>query len=108
MNDFLANSEWFSFSAAIGGALWGVSLQPDFARAKMRSKAWRCFLAIIAAVFLGPGLLHTFFRGASTPVATAIMFATAAGALSVVPILGRRVQILAKTGRLWGLPEDKQ
>jgi hypothetical protein len=108
VNDVLANSEWFAFSAAIAGALWGVSLQADFSTLSMRSKTWRCFLAIIAAIFLGPGLLHTFFKGATGPVATAIMFVTATGALTVVPILFRRVQLLAKTGRLWGLPEDKQ
>ena len=108
MNDWLANSEWYAYSAAFGGALWGVSLQPDFATISFKTKAWRGTLAVVLAFFIGPGLLHAYFKGASTPVATAIMFGVSLGALTIVPIIVRRMQLLAKTGKLWGLPEDKQ
>lgn len=108
MNDWLVNSEWYAWSAAVAGALWGVSLQPDFGTIGIKTKAWRCLLAVLLALFVGPGLLHVWFDNASTPVTTAITFAISCGALTVVPIVMRRVQLLAKTGKLWGLPEDKQ
>jgi len=108
VNDTFLNTEWYSYSAAVAGALWGVSLQPDFGRITLRTKAWRCLLAILLAFFIGPGLLHTYFKGASTQVSTAIMFGLSMAALTVVPIVLRRVQLLAKTGKLWGLPEDRQ
>lgn len=108
MNEALVNSEWYSYSAAVAGALWGVSLQSDFGRITLKAKAWRCLLAILLAFFIGPGLLHSYFKGASMQVSTAIMFGLSMAALTVVPIVLRRVQLLAKTGKLWGLPEDKQ
>lgn len=108
MNDVLLNSEWYAWSAAVAGALWGVSLQPDFGKINLKTKAWRCLLAILLAFFIGPGLMHTYFSGAPTQVSTAIMFGISMAALTVVPIVLRRVQLLAKTGKLWGLPEDKQ
>lgn len=108
MNELIVNSEWYSYSAAVAGALWGVSLQPDFGKITLKTKAWRCLLAILLAFFIGPGLLHTYFTNAPMQVATAIMFGISMAALTVVPIVLRRVQLLAKTGKLWGLPEDKQ
>lgn len=108
MNDILFNNEWYSYSAAVAGALWGVSLQPDFGRISLKTKAWRCLLAILLAFFIGPGLLHTYFKDASMQASTAVMFGLSMAALTVVPIVLRRVQLLAKTGKLWGLPEDSQ
>lgn len=108
MHDLFANTSWYAYSAAFGGALWGVSLQSDFASISLKTKAWRFLLAVVLAFCIGPGLLHAYFRDASTPVATAIIFAISLGSLTVVPIVMRRVQLLAKTGKLWGLPEDKQ
>lgn len=108
MHDLFSNAQWYAYSAAFGGALWGVSLQPDFASISIKTKAWRFTLAVVLAFCIGPGLLHTWFSDASTQVSTAVMFAVSCGALTVVPIVMRRVQLLAKTGKLWGLPEDKQ
>lgn len=107
MHDVLVNSEWYAMSASVAGALWGVSLQQDFGVITLRTKAWRCLLAILAAMFIGPGMLHVWFKDATMPVATIIMFGISCGALTVLPIVMRRVQLLAKTGKLWGLPEDK-
>ena len=99
---------WFPFSASLAGALWGVSLQSDFSSISIRSKAWRCCLAVALALCIGPGVIHTYFARVDPKVSTAIMFVISLASLTVVPIVLRRVQLLAKTGRLWGLPEDKQ
>ena len=108
MTGWFANSEWYSWAASIGGAIWGVSLQTDFGTITLKTKLWRGFLAVVLASCIGPGLLHMYFDGAATAINTAIMFGLSLGSLTVVPIVMRRVQLLAKTGKLWGLPEDKQ
>lgn len=107
MNDFLNPENWYAFSASLGGALWGVTLQPDFKEIDLRTKAWRFALAVVAAVFLGPALLHTYFQNAAPQVATAIMFSVALAALTVVPVVLRRIGLFAKTGKLWNIPEDR-
>lgn len=101
-------AEWWAWCAAFGGALWGVTLQTDFGTISLRTKVWRSLLAVVAAIFIGPGLIHSYFKDADPRVSTIIMFAISLGSLTVLPIVLRRVQLLAKTGRLWGLPEDKQ
>lgn len=103
---FLDFEHWVTFCAAFCGALWGVSLQLDFKDISIRAKAWRVFLGFIAAMCIGPGLLHWKFRDAALPMATGVMFATGLCALFILPVLTRRIQLLAKTGKLWGLPED--
>lgn len=106
MSELLSYENWVTFCAAFCGALWGVSLQLDFKDITLRAKAWRVFLGFIAAMCIGPGLLHWRFEGAGLPLTTGVMFFTGVAALFVLPVLVRRVQLLAKTGKLWGLPED--
>lgn len=104
--DFFNFENWSAFCAAFSGAVWGVSLQLDFKEITLRAKAWRVFLGFIAALCIGPGLLHMYFREAPLPVTTGVMFLSGIAALFVLPVLTRRIQLLAKTGKLWGLPED--
>lgn len=104
--DLLNFENWVTFCAAFCGALWGVSLQLDFKEITLRAKAWRVFLGFVAALFIGPGLLHWFFEGADTRIATGVMFFAGLVSLFVLPTIVRRIQLLAKTGKLWGLPED--
>lgn len=104
--DFFNFENWYTFCAAFCGALWGVSLQPDFKDITLRSKVWRVFLGFVAALFIGPGLLHWFLEGADPRVVTGVMFGAGMVSLFILPTLVRRAQLLAKTGKLWGLPED--
>lgn len=106
MNELLSFENWTTFCAAFCGSLWGVSLQPDFRTIDLRTKAWRVFLACAASACIGPGLLHWKFQNAELPVTTGVMFGVGVCALYVLPTLLRRIQLLAKTGKLWGLPED--
>lgn len=106
ISDLFSYENRVVFCAAFCGSVWGVALQLDFKDIGLSAKAWRIFLGFIAALCIGPGLLHWKFEGASLPVATGVMFVTGAAALFVLPTLVRRIQLFAKTGRLWGLPED--
>jgi len=108
VNDLFSFENWVTFCAAFCGALWGVSLQFDFKEIDLRAKCWRVFLGFIAALCLGPGVLHWKFQNAGLPMATGVMFGTGVAALFILPVIVRRIQLLAKTGKLWGLPEDKQ
>lgn len=106
--DVFTFENWVTFCAAFCGAVWGVSLQFDFKDIDLRAKAWRVFLGFIAALCIGPGLLHVYFATAPLPMVTGVMFFVGVAALFVLPVIVRRIQLLAKTGKLWGLPEDKQ
>ena len=99
INDLLA-ANWFAFSAALAGATWGVSLQPDFATITLKTKAWRFFLAVMAAVFTGPFILHQFFEKAHPSAAAFCLFLVSMVSLAVGPIVVRRVTGWAKQVRI--------
>lgn len=100
MGDMFVNSEWFAYSAALGGALWGVTMQPDFKVISLGTKAWRFFLSVIAAIFTGPFLLHMWLQDAHPSAAGFCLFIVSMVSLAVGPVLIQRVTTWAKQVRV--------
>jgi hypothetical protein len=100
--------ELFSYSAALAGALWGVSLQADFATITMKTKAWRFLLAFIAAIFTGPFVLHRFLQDAHPSAAAFALFMVSMLSLAIGPIIVKRVTQWAKQVKISVTPGGEQ
>lgn len=106
MSEWFTSASLFSYSAALAGGLWGITLQTDFPTLKLRQKTWRFILAVLASVFTGPYVLHTFFQNAHPSASAFWMFVISAVALAVGPILLGRVVKWAKGVKII-LPKDE-
>jgi|GEM_PF-5008599 len=106
------NAEWLAhlttISAPLAGAVWGVSLAPEFASLSLASKLWRWFLAVLAGIFAGPYVQHRFFADAHPSASTFWLFAISAISLAVGPILLKGVITQAKRININLSPKDDQ
>lgn len=104
------NGEWLAhlttISAPLAGAVWGVSLAPDFSRLGLKSKLWRWFLAVLGGIFAGPYIQHQFFQEAHPSASTFWLFAISAVSLAVGPILVSRVMEYASRININLTPKD--
>lgn len=108
MIEWSLTGEFFSYSAALAGALWGVSMQPDFATITMRAKAWRFMLAVVAAIFTGPFVLHSFLKDAHPSGAAFALFMVSMLSLAIGPIIVKRVTQWAKQVKISVTPGGDQ
>lgn len=90
MIEWFTPANWYAFSAALAGGLWGVTMQHDFASLTMRAKTWRFFLSVIAAIFTGPYILHRFLGQAHPSASAFVMFCASTLALATIPLLAKK------------------
>ena len=95
-DDLFSLPNLFAYCAALAGGLWGITLQPGFATRTFRSKLWRFVLAVLAAIFTGPYILHRFFPKDHPSVSAFWMFVISTVALAVVPELVKRAVAYSK------------
>lgn len=100
MIEWFTPANWYAFSAALAGGLWGVTMQADFGKLTFRAKTWRFFLSVIAAVFTGPFILHRFLGTAHPSAAAFVMFCVSTLALALIPTASKIALEKLRTARI--------